>query len=91
MISYMVAVILAFVFSIIFLLVLIFTKKITYNKLLNPITVVTPFLIVSYVICRIGVVTGYFTPNALNDTNNTILNYFIGDPGDYLGVLGTVP
>lgn len=87
----MVSVLLAFVLTILFLLVLIFTRKITYNKLLNPIVIVSPFLIVSYVICRIGVIDGYFTPNALNDTNNTILNYFIGNPGDFLGVLGTIP
>lgn len=80
---------LAFVVLVIFLIMLVLTKKIKYNKLLNPIVIFGPLLIVLWVICRIGVVTGYFFPSALQDQNGIILKYFTS--GDYIGILGTVP
>ena len=65
------------------------SRGIKYNKIINPILLLGPFLIVQWLIIRIGVVEGYFAPNALYDSNSIILNYFL--KGQYVGILGVVP
>lgn len=64
------------------------THQISYNKLINPIILICPFLIVQWIIIRIGVVNDYFKPNGLQN-NEVIKNYFIN--GSYINFLGTVP
>lgn len=65
------------------------TKGVKYNKLVNPIIIFGPMLVAQWIIIRIGVLNGYFAPNALNDDSNIILNYFL--TGGYIGIFGTVP
>ena len=65
------------------------SKGIKYSKIVNPIIFFGAFLVTQWVILRIGVISGYFGPNALNDTNNIILNYFL--TGKYIGIFGIVP
>lgn len=52
-----------------------------------------PFLIVQYLIFRIGVIDGYFYPNAIQDakTGNIIKSYFMGGSSAYVNVLGIIP
>lgn len=64
------------------------TLKIKYNKLLNPIVIFAPFVIVQWIICRIGAINEYFYPNLLQQ-GSIILNYFI--KGEYINVLGFIP
>ena len=68
-----------------------FTHKIKYNKLVNPIVMLAPFLIVQYIIIRIGVLAGYFYPNALQDATygNIIQQYFSNIK--YINIFGIVP
>ncbi len=68
-----------------------FTYRISYNKILNPIVIFGPFLIVQWIVQRIGVIDGYFYPSALQDVshNNIILNYFIN--GKYINIFGIIP
>lgn len=50
-----------------------------------------PFLIVQYIIIRIGVLAGYFYPNALQDATygNIIQQYFSNIK--YINIFGIVP
>lgn len=66
-----------------------FTYRVKYNKLLNPIFIFGTLLLVQWVIIRIGVLDGYFAPNALQDSNNIILGFFIDI--SYINILGIVP
>ena len=69
-----------------------FTYKIKYNKLLNPISIFGPMLILQWIILRIGVIDGYFYPSALQDSthgNNAIKNYFLN--GNYINIFGIIP
>ena len=84
----MTSLIITFVVLVIFLALLIHTKKVKYNKLLNPIIIFGSLLIVLVVICRVGVVNGYFYPSALQESQ-IINDYFT--KGDYIGILGTIP
>lgn len=67
------------------------TYRISYNKLLNPIVIFVPFLIVQWIILRVGVLTGYFYPNALQDATygNIIKNYFYN--AKYINIFGIIP
>ena len=73
---------------IVFLVMLYKTKKIKYNKLLNPIVVFGPFLLTAWILFRIGVVTSLFYPSAMTESS-TILGYFTS--GSYMGIIGTIP
>ena len=65
-------------------------KNVKYNKIINPIIFFAPLLLAQWIIIRIGVLNEYFAPNALNDNDNIILNYF-SSAANYIGVLGTIP
>lgn len=68
-----------------------YTHKIKYNKLVNPIVLLGPALIVQYIIIRIGALSGYFYPNALQDSTygDIIKNYFYNIK--YINIFGIVP
>jgi hypothetical protein len=68
-------------------------SNVKYNKLLNPIVLFGPLLLIQWIILRVGVMDGYFTPNALHDTDSTILGYFTtGDAAvNYVNILGIIP
>lgn len=68
-----------------------FTYRISYNKVLNPIAIFGPFLIAQWVVLRIGVIDGYFYPNALQDAShgNIIFNYFFN--AKYINIFGIIP
>lgn len=67
------------------------TYRIKYNKIINPIIFFGPFVIIQYIIHRIGGLNGYFYPNALQDASHggIIKNYFL--TGQYVGVFGIIP
>lgn len=67
------------------------THLVKYNKLVNPIVIFGPMLIVQYIIMRIGVVNGYFYPNALQDSLHgaIIKGYFL--TGKYVNIFGIIP
>jgi hypothetical protein len=48
--------------------------KIKYNKLINPIVIFGPFVIVQWIVFRIGAINGYFYPNAIQQ-GSVILAY----------------
>ena len=64
------------------------THQVPYNKLINPIILFCPFLIVQWIIIRIGVVNNYFLPNGLQN-NEVLKNYFINL--NYVNFIGTIP
>ena len=66
-----------------------FTYRIKYNKLLNPILIFGPLLLIQWIIIRIGVLSNYFYPNALQDTNGIIVGFFTNF--EYVNILGMVP
>ena len=66
-----------------------FTYRVKYNKLLNPIFIFGTLLLVQWIIIRIGVLDGYFAPNAIQDSNNIILGFFIDI--SYVNILGIIP
>lgn len=66
-----------------------FTSQIKYNKLLNPILIFGSLLVTQWIIIRIGVITDYFYPNALQDTNGTILGFITKI--EYINILGIIP
>ena len=65
-------------------------KSVKYNKIVNPIIFFAPLLLAQWIIIRIGVLDNYFTPNALQDDDSIILNYF-SSAANYIGVLGIIP
>lgn len=66
-----------------------FTYRIKYNKLLNPIFIFAPLLVAQWVIIRIGVIPEYFYPNALDDRNGTIMGFLTNI--EYINILGIIP
>ena len=52
-----------------------FTHKVKYNKLVNPILIFVPLLIAQWVILRVGVADGYYYPSMLQD-GEEIRGYF---------------
>lgn len=64
------------------------SHHVTYNKLINPIIIFCPFLITQWIVIRIGPLTGYFMPNALQN-GDIIKTYFTN--AQYVNFLGTVP
>lgn len=43
-----------------------FTHRVKYNKIVNPYILFIPLLIVQWVVLRVGVINTYFSPNALD-------------------------
>ena len=64
------------------------TKKVKYNKIINPILLFCPLIITQWVIMRVGPVDGYFYPNMLQD-GSVIRGYFTNF--NYVNVLGIIP
>lgn len=64
------------------------THLVPYNKLVNPIIIFCPLLVTQWIVLRIGVVTGFFVPNALQG-NQVIKGYFTDLK--YTEMLGIVP
>ena len=66
-----------------------FTYRVKYNKVLNPILLFAPLVVIQWVIIRVGVINGYFYPNALQDENGVILGFFTSF--SYINIFGMVP
>lgn len=75
------------------------TDTIKYSKLFNPILLICPFILIYWIIVRVGVLSDFFYPryfsfiilyfSALNDDSDIITGYFTGI--DYVGILGIIP
>ena len=89
MYTYVVTLCLEFILLVGFTIALIKTEKIPYNKLFNPIVILVPLLIICWLFIRIGVLSDYFYPSAVNDYKDTIKGYF--KEGNYIGILGVIP
>lgn len=79
---------LQFVVAFLSALMIGYTHRVKYNKLINPIMLFGPLIATQWVIMRVGPINGYFYPNIIQD-GQIIRGYFASL--DYLNVLGIIP